>query len=185
MNLNKNALLNDLQTLNTLKLLKQMYQDPLNLSAQPINNYHPTGQESSYITVSEQRQLKDLNELVQGFNLNQINARPMPNINSNPNDSLLDRLAKFHRSSAAMVDTTCTWSGVLQPRAHKVVNYSPKVFLGGIPWDINEPTLIQIFRQFGPVRYSKHLKPFLFSYYVCLVTCFPMPNGRIPIFIEL
>lgn len=54
--------------------------------------------------------------------------------------------------SVALFDATCTWSGYLQPRVHKVVNYSPKVFLGGIPWDISEQSLIQIFRQFGPIK---------------------------------
>lgn len=51
-------------------------------------------------------------------------------------------------------DATCTWSGFLQPRIHKVVNYSPKVFLGGIPWDISEQSLIQIFKQFGPIKWD-------------------------------
>lgn len=101
---------------------------------------------------------------------------------NNINDTHLDRAARFHRSSAALCnfrifiymhftrtvetywsvtinviffyldDATCTWSGFLQPRIHKVVNYSPKVFLGGIPWDISEQSLIQIFKQFGPIK---------------------------------
>ena len=29
---------------------------------------------------------------------------------------------------------------------------SCKVFLGGVPWDINEPALLQAFKQFGNIR---------------------------------
>lgn len=32
------------------------------------------------------------------------------------------------------------------------VAYSPKVFLGGVPWDVTEAILISTFKQFGPVR---------------------------------
>jgi cytoplasmic polyadenylation element-binding protein len=52
----------------------------------------------------------------------------------------------------ALYDATCTWSGILPPRSHRLITYSPKVFLGGIPWDISEQSLVQIFRQFGPTR---------------------------------
>ncbi|KQS52448.1 cytoplasmic polyadenylation element-binding protein 1 isoform X3 [Drosophila erecta] len=68
------------------------------------------------------------------------------------NDGHLDRVAKFHRSSAALCDATCTWSGQLPPRSHRMLNYSPKVFLGGIPWDISEQSLIQIFKPFGSIK---------------------------------
>ncbi|KMZ05288.1 ras guanine nucleotide exchange factor G isoform X1 [Drosophila simulans] len=68
------------------------------------------------------------------------------------NDSHLDRVAKFYRSSAALCDATCTWSGQLPPRSHRMLNYSPKVFLGGIPWDISEQSLIQIFKPFGSIK---------------------------------
>lgn len=67
-------------------------------------------------------------------------------------DSSLDRVAKFHRSSAALYDPTCTWGGVLPPRSHRFITYSPKVFLGGIPWDISEQSLMQIFKPFGQIR---------------------------------
>lgn len=60
---------------------------------------------------------------------------------------------RLYSRSVSIDDATCTWSGFLQPRIHKVVNYSPKVFLGGIPWDISEQSLIQIFKQFGPIKY--------------------------------
>lgn len=67
-------------------------------------------------------------------------------------DANLDRIARFHRSAAALHDATCYWSGVLPPRSHKIITYSPKVFLGGIPWDLTEQHLLQIFQQFGNVK---------------------------------
>lgn len=70
--------------------------------------------------------------------------------NAQPN--ALDHAAKYHRSSAALYDPSCTWSGVLPPRAHRFITYSPKVFLGGIPWDISEQTLMQIFKPFGQIK---------------------------------
>lgn len=65
---------------------------------------------------------------------------------------LLDQAAKFYRSSASLRDASCTWSGMLPCRPHKFITYSPKVFLGGIPWDISEQTLMQILKPFGQIR---------------------------------
>lgn len=79
--------------------------------------------------------------------------RQPQNNNSQLNSSnALDHAAKYHRSSAALYDPSCTWSGVLPPRAHRYITYSPKVFLGGIPWDISEQTLVQIFKPFGQIK---------------------------------
>lgn len=64
----------------------------------------------------------------------------------------LDRAARFHRSSASLYDATCTWSGVLPKRTGKIVGYSPKVFLGGVPWDITEQMLIAAFQHIGPIK---------------------------------
>jgi cytoplasmic polyadenylation element-binding protein len=68
------------------------------------------------------------------------------------NPNALDHAAKYHRTSAAFYDPSCTWSGVLPPRNHRFITYSPKVFLGGIPWDVSEQTLIQIFKPFGQIK---------------------------------
>ncbi|KAL1509482.1 hypothetical protein ABEB36_004207 [Hypothenemus hampei] len=67
-------------------------------------------------------------------------------------NSHLDRAARFHRSAASVYDAVCTWSGVLPARTEKPVGCSSKVFLGGVPWDISEHSLIQAFKQFGPVK---------------------------------
>uniref|UniRef100_A0A2C9GV87 RRM domain-containing protein n=1 Tax=Anopheles dirus TaxID=7168 RepID=A0A2C9GV87_9DIPT len=68
-------------------------------------------------------------------------------------DINLDRIARFHRSSAAAhYDATCTWSGVLPPRSNRLVTYSSKIFLGGMPWDISEQSLVQIFKPFGSIK---------------------------------
>ncbi|XP_055384775.1 cytoplasmic polyadenylation element-binding protein isoform X2 [Condylostylus longicornis] len=93
-----------------------------------------------------------ISQYLQNCNSNQIKNWQIQRTQTGSNDAHLDRVARFHRSSAALYDATCTWRGVLPLRTHKIVNYSPKVFLGGIPWDINEQSLIQIFKPFGPIR---------------------------------
>ncbi|XP_050085031.1 uncharacterized protein LOC126570934 [Anopheles aquasalis] len=67
-------------------------------------------------------------------------------------DVNLDRIARYHRSSAAHFDATCTWSGVLPPRSNRTVTYSCKIFLGGMPWDISEQSLLQIFKPYGSIK---------------------------------
>lgn len=64
----------------------------------------------------------------------------------------LDRVARSHRNAAAHCYPTCTWSGFLPQSTEEPVAYSPKVFLGGVPWDVTEAILISTFKQFGPVR---------------------------------
>lgn len=53
---------------------------------------------------------------------------------------------------AVLANPTCTWSGILPPPSSKSSGFSNKVFLGGVPWDISEQTLMQTFSQFGPIR---------------------------------
>ncbi|XP_046856857.1 cytoplasmic polyadenylation element-binding protein 1-like [Xenia sp. Carnegie-2017] len=55
-------------------------------------------------------------------------------------------------AAASSNEVTYTWSGQLPPRHYKNPTYSTKVFLGGVPWDITESTLIQSFKPFGNVR---------------------------------
>lgn len=57
--------------------------------------------------------------------------------------------------SVALSDATSTWSGVLPHKSSnsKVINYSNKVFLGGIPPDITESMFMEIFKQFGQIRF--------------------------------
>ncbi|XP_076296991.1 cytoplasmic polyadenylation element-binding protein 1-like isoform X3 [Lasioglossum baleicum] len=64
----------------------------------------------------------------------------------------LERVARFHRSAAALCEPTCTWRGILPQRNQKHTGYSSKVFLGGVPWDITESLLIGTFKQFGQIR---------------------------------
>ena len=66
-----------------------------------------------------------------------------------------------------------TWSGHLPPRTRRNPSFSNKIFLGGVPWDVTEASLVQAFRfiilstllldfagyimilcirQFGPIR---------------------------------
>ena len=59
-------------------------------------------------------------------------------------------------------DIVWTWSGQLPPRRHKNPTYSPRVFLGGVPWDITEAALLHTFQVFGnltvdwPGKDNKH-----------------------------
>ncbi|XP_069961629.1 cytoplasmic polyadenylation element-binding protein isoform X1 [Bactrocera oleae] len=106
---------------------------------------------------AQSQQVPLLNHLLQGYSngMNQFKGLPQPQAqpqSAAAADAHLDRIAKFYRSSAALYDATCTWSGQLPPRSHRMLNYSPKVFLGGIPWDISEQSLIQIFKPFGQIR---------------------------------
>jgi len=81
--------------------------------------------------------------------------RPTSNsvLPTNPQDDTHpDEAAKLYRSGASLSDASCFWSGELPPRAHKNPVYSCKIFLGGVPWDVTEYSLVQAFRQFGPIR---------------------------------
>lgn len=126
--------LQNLQTLNTLRLLQQSQQ----LSQLQLQQYQ-------------------FNQLLPNYNSAQLKNwtlqnSPPSSSNSSANDINLDRIARFHRSSAAHYDATCTWSGVLPPRSHRLVTYSSKIFLGGMPWDISEQSLVQIFKPFGSIK---------------------------------
>jgi len=73
-----------------------------------------------------------------------------------PTDPLaLERAARLYRSAASVCEASCTWSGQLPPRSSTAgpnSSYSTKIFLGGVPWDISEQTLVQAFAEFGEVR---------------------------------
>lgn len=62
------------------------------------------------------------------------------------------RQARLHRQAAQYNVAQCTWRGVLPTRIHKNPVFSTKVFLGGIPWDITEQTLITHFSRFGTIQ---------------------------------
>ena len=50
--------------------------------------------------------------------------------------------------------STVTWSGNFPQRLHHhhKPRYSAKIFLGGVPWDVTEMSLVQAFSQFGQIR---------------------------------
>ena len=59
----------------------------------------------------------------------------------------LERAARLYRSAASVCQANCTWSGQLPHRSSTAAphsSYSTKIFLGGVPWDISEQTLIQV-----------------------------------------
>ena len=41
---------------------------------------------------------------------------------------------------------TSTWSGQLPPKSRRNPSFSNKIFLGGVPWDVTEASLVQAFR---------------------------------------
>uniref|UniRef100_A0A3P9APR6 RRM domain-containing protein n=1 Tax=Esox lucius TaxID=8010 RepID=A0A3P9APR6_ESOLU len=63
----------------------------------------------------------------------------------------IEREARLHRQAAAVNDATFTWSGQLPPRNYKNPVYSCKVFLGGVPWDVTEASLVNTFSVYGPL----------------------------------
>merc|ERR1719318_673559 len=79
-----------------------------------------------------------------------------PTSTGGPTDPLaLERAARLYRSAASVYEASCTWSGQLPPRSNIAgpnSSYSTKIFLGGVPWDISEQTLVQAFAEFGEVR---------------------------------
>jgi len=81
---------------------------------------------------------------------------PFPTSSGPSTDPLaLERAARLYRSAASVCEATCTWSGQLPPRSSMAgpnSSYSTKIFLGGVPWDISEQTLVQAFAEFGEVR---------------------------------
>ncbi|XP_077066269.1 cytoplasmic polyadenylation element-binding protein 1a isoform X2 [Siphateles boraxobius] len=64
----------------------------------------------------------------------------------------IEREAKLHKQAAAVNEATYTWEGQLPPRHYKNPVYSCKVFLGGVPWDITEASLLNTFSVFGPLK---------------------------------
>jgi len=62
------------------------------------------------------------------------------------------RQAESHRQAAKYNVAQCTWRGTLPTKNHKNPIYSTKVFLGGIPYEINEQALMAHFARFGNVK---------------------------------
>ncbi|XP_020817808.1 cytoplasmic polyadenylation element-binding protein 1 isoform X3 [Drosophila serrata] len=138
------AKLQNLQRINTLKLLQAQTQQ-MPLLSQLLQSYA-----GGNVTGNTLNNLIGMGGSTNGITMSDMNGGGTGN--GTNNDGHLDRVAKFHRTSAALCDATCTWSGQLPPRSHRMLNYSPKVFLGGIPWDISEQSLIQIFKPFGSIK---------------------------------
>ncbi|XP_076863062.1 cytoplasmic polyadenylation element-binding protein 1a isoform X2 [Brachyhypopomus gauderio] len=64
----------------------------------------------------------------------------------------IEKKAQLHRQAAATNEATCSWIGQLPPRNYKNPIYSCKVFLGGVPWDVTEASLLNTFSVFGPLK---------------------------------
>ncbi|XP_052836168.1 cytoplasmic polyadenylation element-binding protein 3 isoform X2 [Drosophila gunungcola] len=143
------AKLQNLQRINTLKLLQAQTQQ-MPLINQLLQSY--AGSTMGSVAGGNLNSLMNIGGSSNGVGMAEMTGGGSGGVSGTTNDGHLDRVAKFHRSSAALCDATCTWSGQLPPRSHRMLNYSPKVFLGGIPWDISEQSLIQIFKPFGSIK---------------------------------
>ncbi|XP_057185170.1 cytoplasmic polyadenylation element-binding protein 1a isoform X2 [Triplophysa rosa] len=64
----------------------------------------------------------------------------------------IEREAKLHKQAAALNEATYIWEGHLPLQHYKNPVYSCKVFLGGVPWDITEASLLSTFSVFGPLK---------------------------------
>uniref|UniRef100_UPI00358E5DE2 cytoplasmic polyadenylation element-binding protein 1-like n=1 Tax=Myxine glutinosa TaxID=7769 RepID=UPI00358E5DE2 len=53
----------------------------------------------------------------------------------------IEQQAQLHRQAAAVSEATCTWCGSLPSHVFKNPIFSPKVFLGGVPWDMTEVSI--------------------------------------------
>ena len=74
-----------------------------------------------------------------------VTAPAPPETQSDP--LALERAARLYRSAASVCQANCTWSGQLPHRSSTAApnsSYSTKIFLGGVPWDISEQTLVQV-----------------------------------------
>lgn len=154
--------LTKLQALNAVTLL-QAQQQQVPLLQNLLQTYNTINQlqnwQLQHQQHHQQQQQQHNNTLqIQPTNNSTLNNANINNLcnaanpNTNASDAYLDRVAKFYRGSAAFCEPTCTWSGQLPPRSHRLYQFSPKVFLGGIPWDISEQSLIQIFKPFGQIK---------------------------------
>jgi len=55
-------------------------------------------------------------------------------------------------SSITRVKGSLSWDGYLPPRIHETGEFSRKVFLGGVPWDVTEIHLQQTFGRYGDFK---------------------------------
>jgi len=102
-------------------------------------------------------------DLFRNHNSNTLTTTSAADLQMSAVDAIsLERAARCHRNSAAMNEATYTWSGHLPMRSwpNRTTSagggngaaLSCKVFLGGVPWDITEATLMAAFSCFGNVR---------------------------------
>jgi cytoplasmic polyadenylation element-binding protein len=72
------------------------------------------------------------------------------NNNFNGSDPI-ELLAQSHRNAACHADARHTWSGSLTATIAKNPVYSNKVFLGGVPWDMEDQDVKLAFSRYGTV----------------------------------
>lgn len=114
-------------------------------------------------TEQEMANLRALHTLTSGPMMQTVSAFSpppqlcSPQLDSNRPWSLRDNVEHFNRAvnitqSTTTSGGTVSWNGELPRRFLMSPTYSCKVFLGGVPWDVTEETLVFLFMQFGRVR---------------------------------
>lgn len=63
----------------------------------------------------------------------------------------IEQRAHGHRHSAAQSEPKFAWSGNLPVKVYRNPVYSPKVFLGGMPYEVTENQIIDAFKKYGTV----------------------------------
>ncbi|XP_077297555.1 polyadenylation element binding protein orb [Arctopsyche grandis] len=116
--------------------------------------HHPDSPDSNALSSSSTCSNIDgsISEMMNGLNIN------MPPLQTDFKQQIQRSLnnTSYMNKLSAQDDTneaTCTWRGNLPYRMRFPSNsFSPKIFLGGLPWDVDEKTLVQTFKRFGPIK---------------------------------
>ncbi|KPM06629.1 Cytoplasmic polyadenylation element-binding protein-like protein [Sarcoptes scabiei] len=80
------------------------------------------------------------------------------------NENELDNRARKHREEASRVEDCKSIFSIshFEYKPHCLADYSVKVFLGGVPWDMNNDDMLEVFKHFGVVsiqRPGKDVRP--------------------------
>lgn len=139
------------------RMAVKKYLSPHQNNSTPSHHHHHSHGHNRVHNCSANQNAGFLNSLLSHEKNCCISGNHVPALNSPPVNILdphfsLERVARFHRSAAALCEPTCTWRGILPQRTQKHTGYSSKVFLGGVPWDITESLLVGTFKQFGQIR---------------------------------
>eukprot|EP00094_Tigriopus_californicus_P003348 TCALIF_03219-PA protein Name:"Similar to cpeb1-b Cytoplasmic polyadenylation element-binding protein 1-B (Xenopus laevis)" AED:0.29 eAED:0.29 QI:0/0/0/0.33/1/1/6/0/668 len=114
-----------------------------------MNAFHQTGGRCMESPVDQSRQ--SLGTRIMG----EVNSLDIETDGPRRKKGSLGQGDPSHDLESMMVtvyDASCTWSGQLPSRNMRNALLSCKVFLGGVPWDITEMSLVNALKPFGQIR---------------------------------